>query len=281
MSLQDQVMIINLSVSQWSARKYDKRVSHEIEVAHNAQDAGRFNKLLIMDETLKAIKKIAGKIRTFHYFNTLPWGDNGDRILPVKNYFDYLAKMSEFKTSFEEAVDEFTDNYGDMVIEAKKRLNGMFDPNDYPPTDQVRGKFRVRFNFMPVQDSEDLRVAINDSDLQKIRQDIEEEVNSRQEKSIDELLDRAREAVGHMATKLSNPKEVFRDSLVTNIESLIDIMPKLNFRDDERIDRAVTQLETLVVEPESLRNDLQLRARIGRKAMWVLDQLNHEKDLQI
>ena len=38
--IQSRAMLANLSISQWTARKYDKSVSSEVEKAHAAHDAG-------------------------------------------------------------------------------------------------------------------------------------------------------------------------------------------------------------------------------------------------
>ncbi len=35
MSIQDKAMLVSLTVRQWTARKYDKRVSHEVAKTHN------------------------------------------------------------------------------------------------------------------------------------------------------------------------------------------------------------------------------------------------------
>jgi len=81
-NLNEKAMLVKLSVSQWTARKYDKKVSQEINDQYSAHDAGRYNKVLIAQEEIKKISKVASQARSFHYFNTLPWDDNGSRILP-------------------------------------------------------------------------------------------------------------------------------------------------------------------------------------------------------
>lgn len=91
--LQKNSLIVSLSVSQWTARRHDKEITKEVKNTHNAsEDAGRYNKLLVAKEHTDPINKVAGKARTFHYENTLPWGDNNERLLPTKNYFKYVKK---------------------------------------------------------------------------------------------------------------------------------------------------------------------------------------------
>jgi len=74
MNLNDRALLVQLNVSQWTARKYDKSASKEVTTAHGAnQAAGRFNKsLLPMNDKLDNIHKKTTLIRTKYYDNTLP-----------------------------------------------------------------------------------------------------------------------------------------------------------------------------------------------------------------
>ena len=126
MSLKEKCMIVNLAISQWSARKYDRNVSNEVAQNHAATDAGRFNKILIAGEALKQIAKVANSARNFHYQNSLSWSDNGDRILPSENFFNYTSEMLKFKSEFDDLVREFIANYPSLVQDAKLRLNTLF-----------------------------------------------------------------------------------------------------------------------------------------------------------
>lgn len=273
MSLKEKVLVVNLNISQWTARKYDAKVSREVEVNHNANDAGRFNKILIAAEHLKTIGKIANTARTFHYFNTLPWGDNGDRILPAQNYFPYISEMSKIKAEFEGLVDEFIAKYPDLKEDAVSRLGTMFNEGDYPPTGFIKDKFAIRFSFMPVPDSDDLRITIEQEELDKIKADIQGELNGRVENSVNELIKRIKEAVGHMADKLSEPKGIFRDSLVTNVCELVDVIPLLNFTGDKHITELVDKLKTLCVDAEQLRVNEFFRKEIADKAAMLLNYI--------
>ncbi len=78
-SLQTQAMLVTLSVSCWTGRVQDKKVSAEVEQTHGATDAGRYNKLLVDKAHMDPLVQFAGKVRQYHYKMTLPWLDNGAR----------------------------------------------------------------------------------------------------------------------------------------------------------------------------------------------------------
>jgi hypothetical protein len=57
-SLCSRAMLCLLSISMWSARKYDREASEEIAQRHGAQpDAGRYNKVLLPKEALRRSRK--------------------------------------------------------------------------------------------------------------------------------------------------------------------------------------------------------------------------------
>jgi hypothetical protein len=68
-------------------------------------------KLLPDDEALNAINKIAGEARTYHAYTTLPWNDNGQRMLTTAQFVEYKARMSDYERQFNDAVTSFIPLY--------------------------------------------------------------------------------------------------------------------------------------------------------------------------
>lgn len=272
-SLKERVMIVNLSISQWGARKYDKNASREIEQLHNAVDAGRFNKVLIKSDTLEEIQKTAGKARSFHYEATLPWGDNGDRILSTENYFNYLKEISGLKMEFGRLVEQFVQEYKDEIERSRQRLGSLFNEQDYPHPDMIKDKFNLKPLFMPVAEADDFRINISDSMLEAMKNQIGAELNSRVERATNSIIERARETVQKMIDTLSEPGKVFRDSLVGNVEELVETIPMLNFNDDQHVKDVAEMLKSLIVDPTLLRGNDSFRQEINTKAKEILNNI--------
>ena len=271
MCLKTKVMVVNLNISQWTARKYDAGASREVEQNHGATDAGRFNKILIANDSLKKIQKVAGSARTYHYFNTLPWGDNGDRILPTANYFNYVSEIGKFKSDFDTLVSDFVSLYPALKEEARMRLNTLFSESDYPMPGQIERKFDLRISFMPVSDGDDLRVNISQEEIERIKSEINGAISDRVTGAVTEMLSRIREAVSHVADTLEIPDKIFRDSLIGNVCSLIETIPLLNFDNDKHVNEVVDLIRPLCVDPEQLRNNQEFRKEIALKAKFVLN----------
>ena len=94
MKLTDKALLVQLNVSQWTARKYDKKVTQQVADQYQAMvEAGRYNKsLLPLNDYLGNIHKLTTTIRTEYYKNTLPWGINGTQMLPSKNYLSFMTE---------------------------------------------------------------------------------------------------------------------------------------------------------------------------------------------
>ena len=126
-SLSSRAMLCSLSISMWSARKHDRDASEEIAVRHGAQaDSGRYHKVLLPKQALTEIQKVVSEARQEHYFMTLPWDDDGYRVLPAAVYMDHVEKMRGLSNQFTAAVETLTRQFSALVEQAKTRLGGLF-----------------------------------------------------------------------------------------------------------------------------------------------------------
>ena len=272
MSLQNKAMLVTLSVSCWPARKQDKKVSAEVEASHNAKDAGRYNKLLIDKEHLDPLTSYAGQIRQYHYKMTMPWMDNGARLLPSKLFAEYSAEMRKMKAEYARLVSTFAQLYSTRLVqEARQRLGTMYDPTDYPDASELYGKFDVELDIMPVPDGADFRVAVSDSERQRISDEISERVAKRQATAIRDAWSRVREGLDRVLARLTAKKVVIHDSLIENLEDLSRILPGLNISDDPRMSEVCDRIIAgLLVDPHRLRNSVSARARVVAEAQAIL-----------
>lgn len=277
-SLNEKAMLVTLSISQWTARKYDKRVSKEVtDQYHTSSDVGRFNKSLISKVAIEAIPRIANEARAFHYENSLAWGDNAERLLPSANYFIYKAKMDSFEIDFLNAVETFATGYPVFVQNSQQILNGLWNSGDYPPDYEIRGKFAFQVQFGAIPDSDDFRVQISDLEIRKIQADIEKRIFLSTSLAMEDLHTRVSTALSHIIDRLSDKDAVFRDSLITNLSDLCALLPRLNVLNDPKIDRVRRDIESRIlnhVNPQVLREDHKLRRTTSETAREILDSMS-------
>lgn len=276
-TIHNKAMLIKLSISRWDARKLDKAVTEAAALSFNASaDAGNFSKHLIPRDALKHIQKADSAARAYHYANTLPWEDTGKRMLPSKNYMAYTENMRQFRADFDKAVENFLYKYPFFIQKAQERLRDMYNPDDYPTIDAIRGKFALSFEVEPLPFAADFRVDINEEEVEKIRTDLEGRLNHSVESAINDLWVRIDENVTHMYNKLSDPEGKFKDTLVDNVRELVRIAPKLNVLDDPKIDNVCRQMENTLCkfDAQDLRKNEAARTKTADEASKIIEHMS-------
>jgi len=277
-SLSSRAMLCSLSISMWSARKHDPEASEEIAQRHGAQpDAGRYHKVLLPKAALAEVQKIVSEARQDHYFMTLPWDDNGYRVLPAAAYTDHTERMRQLSNQFTPAIDTLTQQFGQLVEEARVRLGGLFRPEDYPAPEELRSKFSFETKVMPLPDAGDFRVTLGDDEKERIKRQITAAVEASLQVASRELWQRLYEAVSHLAERLQAYKVTgdgiehpFRDSVVTNLVKLVDVLPKLNVTGDPELEHLAAQARSsLLVDPQELRKSESVRTETAKAAAAI------------
>jgi len=274
--LTDKALLVQLNISQWTARKFDKRVTDTVAANNGvAADVGRYNKsLLPMSEQLVRVKKKATAIRTKYYENTLPWGMDGTQMLPSANYLAFVSEFRKEKAEWERLVNDFVADYPQLKFDAQTYLGPLYNESDYPAVDEIRSRFRMDLAVFPVP-SNDFRVNIADAELERIQQDVEVRVRQAASEAMRDVWQRLYDRVKHLADKLSDPKAVFRDSTVENIRELCALLPRLNFADDPNLEAMRQEVEAKLVaaNPDDLRHDAKLRASTASEANQIIAQM--------
>jgi hypothetical protein len=285
MTLSTKAMLVSVNISQWTARKFDKAVTAEVSASKGAAaDAGRYNKALIGKDEIKPVQKAANAVRTFHVEQTLPWFDKGARILPAGNYIDYTQGMRPLKADFEKSVSTFLVNYPDYFEAAKVRLNGMFDAFDYPTPDEILKRFHCSIRVFNLPDHADFRVTLADGEVASIRAQIERDVHGAFEAANKHLFYRVQETVSHLAKSLrsfgeeidgTEKTKTFRDSLIGNVEALVDLLPKLNVTDNADLADIAARLKREVCghSAKHLRENTGTRENVARNAEKILSDM--------
>lgn len=279
--LSEKAMLSSLTIKAWSGRKLDRKVTHEVNTAHGAAaDAGRYNKALVSRDALAEIVTIGNAARNEHYRFTLPWLQDGSRILPAAAFNNYTAAMRKHSEDFDAAVVKFIAGYGDYVEDARKRLNGMFNAADYPTAHDIAARFAFQRSILPVPSGDDFRVSVADEQAAMIRADIEAKATEALQTAMQDVWARIADNVGHMATKLAEfepgkPGErasgIFRDSLVENVRDLASLLPSLNITNDPALIRVHDQITSKLCthDAETLRDNGALREETAAAAAAI------------
>jgi hypothetical protein len=283
--LSERAMLATLHISAWSGMAIDQEVTDATnEDFKAAKDAGRYNKRLVATKFLQGISSAHSNARKVHRLLTLPWEDDGTRVLATAGYITYTSKMKECRLKAEAEVKLLKGERDNIIRDGKIRLGDMFNPDDYPDIDEMIDKFDFDVEIKNMPDSGDFRAQLSDEHTKAIVKDIERRSNQRLEKAMNDIFLRVEDAVQKMSEKLRDYQPakdgkkadgVIRDSLVYNINELADFLPLLNVTNDPRITQLQAQLRSELVEhsPEILRADAKVRAQTISKADKILKKV--------
>jgi len=276
--LSSSAVLVNLSLSVWSGRKLDKRVSQEVDAAKSTKTrAGNYHKnLLAGTDKLDAINKVAGAVRTWHYTVTQPWSDNGARILNAEQMFDYKARLVEFEREFVSKVHEFLNEYDNLVSAAAFSLGDLFDRDEYPTREEIERKFGFGYTIEPLPQTGDFRVETGDEGLRELQAQYEQAITNRVEQAMRDSWDRLHDVLSKMSERLESTEDgkrkIFRDSLVENAHELCNLLKHFNVNQDVRLESMRMELSNLLsgVDAETLRESDELRDNTKRKVDALL-----------
>lgn len=278
MNLNDRALLVQLNVSQWTARKYDKKATQQVADANNmtGPEAGRYNKsLLPMNDYLKAVHQKTTEIRKKYYDNTLPWGIEGTQLLPTANYLDFMTEFRREKRYWITLVEQFLMNYEGLRTHARGFLAGLYNSADYPTKAEVADKFRIDMAVFPVPNA-DFRVSISSDELTRIQGDVEARVREAGMVAMKEVWQRLFHHVEHIAERLSDPAAIFRDSMLEGAAETCALLTKLNILDDPDLERMRAEVEAKLTghHPDVLRNDPDKRRETAETAKEIMDRMS-------
>jgi hypothetical protein len=269
MKLSDRALLVQLSISTWSANKLDKEISNETNAIKGVQqNAGRYHKsLLPMCDLLDDIKKKATLIRTKFYDNTLPWGVKGIQILPTDNYLAFMTDFRKERSEYESLVQRFVPEYPQLVLDAQRFLGSAYKPADYPEAHEIADKFKMDMQVMPVPNN-DFRVNIADEELERIHEEVEARVKDAARGAMQDVWQRLYDKVKHFAEKMDDPKAIFRDSTVDHLVDLCELLPRLNVMDDPNLEAMRQEVEAKLAgyNPDVLRVNPTTRQTVADEA---------------
>ena len=231
-------MVVNLTQGNWEGRKLDKEAGRKVvSEAGAAMDAATVNKLTVPKEALAPIQTAKGALYNHYLLHTLPWKDNGDRLLSRKMYMRFVEGHEALVAKFNEAVDHFIVNvYPGVVAQAEFRMAGLFKASDYPPAEVLRGKFYAKLSIDAVTEGSDFRVKMDDDTVARIQEQIEDNLNKRVGAVMEKVWHQLFKALEHYAERMKAEGRLY-DSVKDNLIELCEILPGLNILNDPDLKR--------------------------------------------
>ncbi len=248
-SISSAAMIVDFNASVWTARKKDRKASDDV-TNMNAADKGVANvtkDLLGGCDELIAVKRFAGNVRNIHYSMTMPWSDNGSRLLTTMQYFKYHEVMTDLQQEFERLVDEFLTVYEWKIMDAQAKLGAMFHRDEYPTRDSLRDKFGFRVSYIPLPDSGDFRIDIGNEAMVTLRTQYETHYTQAIKTAMNDIWQKLYENLTTLARQLDVNEEgkgnKLYDSVFDRAIELTEMLRTCNVTQDSQMEAMRQRLE--------------------------------------
>jgi hypothetical protein len=238
-SISSSAMLVELSIGMWTGRKKDKKASEEAASANNAQKGvTRVTKDLLFEcEELNALVTFAANVRNSHYNSTLPWSDMGPRLLPTPRYFAYHKNMSALQAEFIRLRDLLLNVYDLEVAQQQAKQGNLYNPDEYPTSEQLRSKFSFRLNYVPLPDAGDFRLDIGNEALASLQEQYQAHYTGQVDAAMRDIWQRLYKTLSTLSAQLSDqtadgktPK-IFASVFDRALE-IIDMMETCNITGD-------------------------------------------------
>lgn len=278
-SISSSAMLVDLSISTWTARKLDKSVTDEVNLSKKAsQQASRVNKNLLPGvEQLDDIVKHAAMVRNWVAARTLPWSDYGPRLVTTDKFFDFKQELDEHERLFQEKVNSFLAVYPTLISMQAFKLGEMFDREEYPDVGEIADKFRFNVAYLPIPETGDFRVDIGNEAMDELRAQYEREYEQRLNNAMTDVRNRLLESLRHLAERVTDTEDGkrkrFRSNMLENFAETLASVRALNLTKDQAIEAMADEAEKAIqgVDVTDLKENEDVRKDVRARVESVLD----------
>ena len=143
--------------------------------------------------------------------------------------------------------------------------------------DELSEKFSFQTKVKPLPDAADFRVSLGEEDRQRIKRQIEADLQASLQLGTRDLWQRLYQVVRHMSNRMTDYLETekgkgrkFYDAWVNNIVEIVDVLPKLNVSQDAELERMACDVRNaLLVDPNELRKSESACTETARAASAI------------
>lgn len=275
-AVRESALLADLTIGMWNAERTDRQAGHKLKSDAGAVDsAGRFIKNILAgaDGKLKDVRSAFQTVRTTHYSLTLPWvsdphalRQSGPRLLTHALFDRYIKEVQAKRREASVALNEFLAEYPGLVAQAQANLGNLADP-DYPGVDEIRGQFRVHMDFTPLPDGAQFRGMPADT-VERLADALEKRQERMLSAATQIMWGEAKDRVGHIVERLSDPENKFKASTVDAVRDLLTTLPGWNLTRDPRVAEIVAGIHSMLdgVGVKELRDNNTVRAEVASKA---------------
>lgn len=267
-------LLVSLRLEAWTNATEDSQASIELAQVKNAENrAARVWKTLLPKTTaVKRVNAAIRAIRTFHYRNTLTYLHDGPRILTTANYLAYKQGLRHLQDELANAVEDLVVQLDDLKSISKEKLGDLYKEDDYPSGNDLRAAYGIEVIYAPMPDGGNLLTAGLESDeAEKLRGDLEAGMRETFERANRKLWEDLYTRLATLQRQLTTEEAAPHDKTVEGLKSLVELLPRLNVTNDERLATMTERLRGSLngVTAGGLRTDPSARERVAAETKSI------------
>ena len=280
-------ILVHFTVSKYRATKSDKEAALELAQQKQADvSMVSVTKKLLEAGVMSEIDKPERAVKKWLKLHALPWHQDAVYLLPNAFHLEFIRVFNEAKEEWTPAVDDFVKKFPALVKEAKQKGNFFLKDEYYPSERELKSKFAFEYFLGTVPEGSTL-IAVDsftETEKKRIQKDMDSKTAIATENAVDDLLIRFIKPISHMSKKLKEYKtdpnyegaNKFHESVVSNIEEILDVVPVLNVTGNKEIEKICYQIAKNLThyDAETLRNDDNIRTKVQQSADEVLQKIS-------
>jgi len=240
-----QALLVSMHFRHWTASKKDPKSAAEVAHAHNSKvEMHTHTRKILRPGFLNGIINAGAAARTVLYKYTVPWTNEGLRMIRNEGLMPFLNELSLTEERLQREVQKAAGEYVECLREAPTLCGDLYNPDDYPPVEEFIKRFSIEVDLLPMPDTKHFRADLINAEL---LQDEHEKWVAATKNASNDIYKRLSKVLTEMVEKLHAYKvevddqgkeqvvRFFRNSVVTNVTDLLNLVPLLNINDDPQI----------------------------------------------
>ena len=270
--------LVQMSVSKWGGvKKIDK--SKIANMVHRTEaDWVTATKKLVDPESLKPICKISNSARNWLATLSLPFPIAGMVFIPKNLINEVDQKLSEFQSKYNEAVQDFVQDYNYLRETARSYLDELFNEVDYPIDIAKKFNFTWRFVILDIPNGEHRLLApeVYAREQEKFIQTIDEARGM----AIEALREEFAQMVERITDRFTQPDtgkpKVFKNATVESFYGFFQTFKDRNIFEDDQLTDLVNRAQAVLKgsSADQIRSNDKLKDSI-RSGMSDIEHAMH------
>ena len=252
-ALADKAVLVKLTRNVWNRRVSDKQLTDAAEASVAAtRKVGKFLKELAAESAeVEEVERAYSALYVYMRKNTLPWLDDGVRMLPSRRYFDFAAELTKLREEANAAAAKLEAVFPAVIAADAARLGAAWNIDDYPTS--ITDKYKSAVQWRPVPAAGDFRVAVDPADALALDNAIADAEQAARAEVLHQLV----EPLQHAIEVLGREKPRIHGSMLGNIVEAAERVPLLLLDADPGLEALAERVAALAQQHMATLDDIK------------------------